>query len=269
MPIPGRKLDVAFALTEGREPINPRPIAEAHICRWHQPYTIGSITYSEGCNDDVNKAIWSALEWDPKADVKEILMEYSRYFISPRFEEKFAEGLLELERNWGGLGINNSQIDDTSTVFQEIEDKAGPKEKLNWRFQQALYRARYDKFIRDRATFEANAVKNAILRLTEEPRLGVNRAISAAIDELSNPTFRKSAYRASIREPIFRLAEALFNAIRMQLSVKRYNAIAVWRGANLDSIDTPIGNTESSSDSYIESLIRWTRSNAINSFQPW
>src|SRR5437764_283054 len=88
-----------------RRPRPHRAKAEAHICRWHQPYTIGSITYSEGCNDDVNKAIWSALEWDPKADVKEILREYSRYFISPRFEEKFADGLLGLERNWQGVAV--------------------------------------------------------------------------------------------------------------------------------------------------------------------
>ena len=94
--------DLAYALTEGREGINPRPLGEAVICRHHQPYTVGSITYSEGCNDDVNKAVWSALEWDPKTDVREVLREYSRYFIGPGYEESFAEGLLALEKNWTG-----------------------------------------------------------------------------------------------------------------------------------------------------------------------
>ncbi|HEY6229476.1 MAG TPA: glycoside hydrolase family 20 zincin-like fold domain-containing protein, partial [Verrucomicrobiae bacterium] len=51
--------DVAFAITEGRECINPRPIDESAIFKLLQPYTIGFLTYSEGCNDDVNKAIWS------------------------------------------------------------------------------------------------------------------------------------------------------------------------------------------------------------------
>jgi len=38
------------------------------------------------------------------------------------------------------------------------------------------------------------------------------------------------------------LAEALFQSIRMQLSVQRYKAIAVGRGANLDLIDFPLNN---------------------------
>jgi hypothetical protein len=44
--------DVAYALTEGRESINPRPVDEANIFHLMQPYTIGFLAYSEGCNDD-------------------------------------------------------------------------------------------------------------------------------------------------------------------------------------------------------------------------
>jgi hypothetical protein len=39
------------------------------------------------------------------------------------------------------------------------------------------------------------------------------------------------------RARVFELAEGLFQSIRMQLSVRRYRAIAVGRGANLDAID--------------------------------
>jgi len=65
--------DTAFAITEARECINPRPVDEAAIFRLLQPYTIGFLTYSEGCNDDVNKAVWSALGWDPDKPVADIL----------------------------------------------------------------------------------------------------------------------------------------------------------------------------------------------------
>ncbi len=58
--------DVAYSLTEGREVINPRPRDEAAIFHAFADQTIGFITYSEGCNDDVNKIIWSALGWDPR-----------------------------------------------------------------------------------------------------------------------------------------------------------------------------------------------------------
>jgi len=44
------------------------------------------------------------------------------------------------------------------------------------------------------------------------------------------------------RQRIFELAEALFHSIRMQLSVDKYYAIGVGRGANLDLIDAPLNN---------------------------
>ena len=50
--------DVAYSLTEGREVINPRPRDESTIFRAFAHQTIGFITYSEGCNDDVNKFVW-------------------------------------------------------------------------------------------------------------------------------------------------------------------------------------------------------------------
>ena len=84
--------DVAYAITEGREVINPRP--------WARPRspasaasTIGFLSYSEGCHDDVNKMVWSRLGWDPNADVVEILRDYSRYFIGDQCTDAFAQGL--------------------------------------------------------------------------------------------------------------------------------------------------------------------------------
>ena len=92
--------DTAFAVTEARECINPRPLGEAAIFRNTQTNTIGFITYSEGCNDDVNKTVWSALGWNPEAKVVDILREYGRYFIGDRYADDFAQGLLALEKNW-------------------------------------------------------------------------------------------------------------------------------------------------------------------------
>ncbi len=63
------------------------------------------------------------------------------------------------------------------------------------------------------------------------------RAAEAALDADSlTPRARE------LRARVFELAEALFQSIRMQLSVPRYQAIAVERGANLDTIDYPLNN---------------------------
>ena len=51
-----RRLGRGLCATEEREVINPRPVDEAADLRVLQPYTNGFLTYSEGCNDDVNKA---------------------------------------------------------------------------------------------------------------------------------------------------------------------------------------------------------------------
>ena len=45
-----------------------------------------------------------------------------------------------------------------------------------------------------------------------------------------------------LRARVFELAEALFQSIRMQLSVPRYKAIDVGRGATLDTIDQVLNN---------------------------
>src|SRR5207249_9317828 len=70
--------DLAFALTEGREVSNPRPVQTAAIYKYASPHTNGFITYSEGCHDDVNKMIWSALGWGGEfTDIKKTLQEYA------------------------------------------------------------------------------------------------------------------------------------------------------------------------------------------------
>lgn len=49
---------------------------------------------------------------------------------------------------------------------------------------------------------------------------------------------------ADLRQRIFALAEALFQSVRMQLSVPLYKAISVGRGATLDTVDAPLNNRQ-------------------------
>lgn len=232
--------DAAFALTEGREVINPRPLGHARIFRLARPHTDGFVTYSEGCNDDVNKIVWSALGWDPDADVVGVLREYSRYFIGERWEDAFAQGLLALERNWQGPLATNHGVYTTLEQFRAIEQAATPQELANWRLQMALYRAYYDACLRSRLIHETVLEEEAMAVLREAARFGTLEAMAEAeriLDRAHRPG-PHSAWRARV----FELAEALFQSIRMQLSVPRYQAIAVERGANLDSIDVPLNN---------------------------
>ncbi len=227
--------DAAFAITEGRETINPRPLGERTIFRNMMPYTIGFVSYSEGCNDDVNKFVWSSLGWNPDADPKAILRDYAKFFIGENVADAFADGLLALEQNWRAPLLSNTAVDTTLLQFQELERKATPQMRANWRFQQALYRAYYDGFLRDRLISETNQEDRALGELQAARRTGSMRAMERAQDILDTDavTWRARERRARV----FELAEALFQSIRMQLSVVRYQAIAIGRGANLDAID--------------------------------
>ncbi len=237
---PAPDWDMAYAITEGREGINPRPLGQARIFRLLQPYTMGFLTYSEGCNDDVNKIVWSALGWDPDAGVVEVLRQYSRYFIGERRTDDFAQGLLALERNWQGPLLTNGNVYTTLKQFQAMERTATPQELLNWRFQQALYRAYYDAYIRSRLLYETALEERALDRLREARKVGSLAAASEAEAILDRAVTRRVSQ--DWRARVFALAEALYQSIRMQLSVERYQAIAVSRGANLDAIDTPLNN---------------------------
>ncbi len=232
--------DVAYAATEAREVINPRPMDEARIFRLTAPYSIGFITYSEGANDDVNKMIWSGLGWDPQADVVDLLRDFSRYFISSEDAESFAQGLLALERNWHGPLLTNGNVFSTLESFQVMEQAATPALKHNWRFLQALYRAYYDAYTRRRLIYETDLEAEAMDKLRAAPRLGSEPAMEEARRILERAVLEPAA--TDWRARVFELAEALFQTIRMQLSVPRYQAIAVDRGANLDTIDVPLNN---------------------------
>ena len=232
--------DVAYAVTEARECINPRPLGQSIIFHQLQAETIGFITYSEGCNDDVNKTVWSALGWDPQTPIRQILREYSRYFIGESYTQTFADGLLDLEKDWQGSLPANSQVEKTFRHFQQLEKKASPSDLANWRFQQGLFRAYYDAHTRRRLIHETEAETKALQTLANElSRSGPVRAMSAAeqiLDEAAAP------FEPVMHDRIFELGDALFKSIRMQLSVERHKAIAVDRGASLDTLDFPLNN---------------------------
>ena len=239
LPVPD--WDVAYAITEGREVINPRPLGEAALFRHQQPSTIGFLTYSEGCHDDVNKMVWSRLGWDPTADVVEILRDYSRYFIGDRYSDDFAQGLLALERNWQGPLATNEGVYTTLQQFQALEAAASPFVLKNWRFQQALYRAYYDAYVRSRLLYEEALEEQANDHLRQAAERGSLLALAEAEAILDRAVTRPIS--PSWRTRLFQLAEALFQSpAHMQLSVKLYQGQEEVRGATLDGCDFPLNH---------------------------
>ncbi len=242
LPVPD--WDVAYALTQGREVINPRPFGEAAIFRHQQPHTIGFLSYSEGCHDDVNKMVWSRLGWDPDADIVELLRDYGRYFIGAEFAEGFAQGLIALERNWQGPLATNVGVTTTLLQFQALERAAAARSPFvlkNWRFLQALYRAHYDAYVRSRLLHEEALEAAALECLQQAERLGADVAMAQAEALLDSALTQPPAQM--LRTRLFQLAEALFQSpAHMQLNVSLYGAQDEVRGASLDGCDAPLNN---------------------------
>ena len=239
---PVRDWDPAHRATLDREPINPRPGDQAAIFHHTFGHTTGFITYSEGCNDDVNKIVWSGLGWNPKADVTELLRDYSRFFVGAKWADAFAQGLFALERNWRGPLLTNEGVYRTLAQFQQIDRETPPAVHTSWRFQQAQYRAHYDAYNRARLLHETVLEARAMAELRRAGSLGAAAAMDRATAVLDRAVLERANPEWRMR--VFELGEALFQSIRMQLSVPYYKAIGVGRGANLDLIDVPLNNRQ-------------------------
>jgi hypothetical protein len=251
--------DAAYALTEGREVINPRPQDQANILRRSSPDTIGFITYSEGCNDDVNKFVWSSLGWNPDMNVMDALRDFSRYFFGEPYTEGMAQGLQNLEYNWRGPLAVNAGVGVTLSRFRDLERSASPALLENWRFQQALYRAYFDASVQSRLLAETSALDRALGVLGRAEEIGWAAEPSnigqhpgpAPANGLDPVLILEEAQRildgalldsgsSALRTRVRELGEALLQSIHMQLAVDRYRGEAVNRAANLETLEYPV-----------------------------
>jgi hypothetical protein len=241
-PVP--QWDFAFAATLGREPINPRPRQQAHIHNLYARYTDGFLTYSDGVNDDVNKMVWSVKGWDPDADVRQALVEYGRYFIADELGEQIADGLLELEENWRGVLATNEKVETTLAQWQTMERRASDAVRNNWRFQQGVFRAFYDAYVRRRLLREMQREAEVYERLRTAEQIGASAAVKEAQAVLAHPAGADASHTLALRRRIEELGAALYPSVGMQLSVPLYKASGKERGAVLDFLDEPLNNRE-------------------------
>lgn len=235
--------DQALARTLGREAVNPRPVQYAAIHNRFAPYSDGFISYSDGVHDDVNKIIWLARGWNPEADVREVMIEYGRFFFGPDAAERTADLILALEKNWQGPLATNGAVD---AVLAEAETITAlhPALAANWRWQMNLLRANYDAHVRHRLILDTELEARANRALAAAGSIGADAAADAALEILALPdsdTDSGSA-RARLRRRIIDLCDDLFDSIRLQTSVTKHMASGAERGAVLDFIDLPLNN---------------------------
>ncbi len=231
--------DPAYALTEGRECVNPRPIFFSRVIRDTAAFTNGFISYSDGVHDDVNKIVWSSLAWDRDADINTVLTEYCRYFFGQEAADSAAAGLFAFERDWEGSLASNGGVDATFALWHSLEEKS-PNLRSNWRWQMCLLRAYYDLYTRQRLIYESKLEDNANASLLSAAKVGSDRAISSALNQLSEAT--EKPIRSDLSAAVKRLCDDLNKSIGLQTSVEKYHASGLERGCVLDFLDYPLNN---------------------------
>lgn len=240
-PVP--QWDPIFALTEGREPIGPRPAAFEHIYKRFGALNSGFIVYSEGVNDDVNKFLWGSWGWSSVTNTHGTLVEYARYLLHLKdaTAEHVARGIEELEQNWNGPLLQNTGIPKTLALLESANVSAD-----NWRWNSLLYRARYDAYLQLRRRRELASETAALAALSTDGTS--NERIAAARHALADT--EASTEESRLHDALFSLADKLFHEVGLQLSVPKYGASNWERGANLDRVGTAL-----SSRSWIEAKL--------------
>lgn len=236
---PVKDWDLAYAMTLGRECYNPRPIAEKTIHNTLDEYADGSLSYSEGINDDVNKFVWSDQDWNPDTPVMATLREYSRLFIDPDFAEAIAQGLMALEKNWEGALISNKSVNVTLQQWQRMENMAPPEVQNNYRFRMGLLRAYYDAYIQERLIHETALERNAREILRSAASIGSEKALEQAETVLKQS--HEQPIAQDYKQRCWEIADDLFEKIGSQTSVKRHHA-QDGRGDFMDYIDVPLND---------------------------
>jgi len=148
--------------------------------------TAGFAAYDEGCHDDVNKHVWLAVFWgcDEHASsscvmggrnglVAEWIYQYTSLHMSPYLADDLTELIFQLEEDWVGPVVGNPTINATFALLQQIQSNMTPRDRLQWRLQQLLYRANYDRFVRC-AFFDR--IFHSRMQLVPTPLLHLKRA---------------------------------------------------------------------------------------------
>lgn len=241
----------SLAATLSREAVNPRPSEYRLYHRQTRQYVDGSVTYSEGVNDDLNKFVWSAMDLDCDSDLRENVLDYCRAFFIGADAEKLADLLIAFEHSWNGDPVENRNIQANFDGFVNMAE-ANPELMKNWRFVLHLFRAYCDKLVRDRRIFE--------LTLIDEAKILVYKGDTAKALEVLKTDFCDE-YKEN-RKKIDELAKFLFDLIGIQLDVEHYHGMSWERGCTLMTIDNPVTDRR-----YLVDKLEKNPENAVKYFE--
>jgi hypothetical protein len=87
----------------------------------------GTALYSEGLYEDVNKAVYASVLWDPACTAERVLEEYTRYYFGRKNVKAGVRLLQDLETTWGAKALLKA---DPATVARLAADARKLNDRL-------------------------------------------------------------------------------------------------------------------------------------------
>ena len=241
VPVSGARLGRRVCGDRGARGDQSAAAGRGQIFRLLQPYTIGFLTYSEGCNDDVNKFVWSGLGWNPDAECTDILRDYGRYFIGERNRPTASRrGCWR----WSATGAARSPPTRAwtprSSSFRRWSAAAARRSRPTGASSRRFIAPTTMLLCASVCLTEIERSTVAAGVLGDARQAGALNAIARAERFLSSANLTARA-RTGGRERL-NSPKRYSRAFGCSSVLPRYQAIAVGRGANLDAIDYALNN---------------------------
>ncbi|MHB1455492.1 MAG: hypothetical protein ACYC0V_01105 [Armatimonadota bacterium] len=136
-----------FFTSYGCNGANPAPEKFAEEARHVARRGYGSVVYSEGIYEDINKIIWASIMWNPDRSADDVVREYLRYYFGARNEEIGSRVIHELEKTWGVFQLPKTSLEKTIEIMILLDEIGKSLPNANWcrwRWQMLADRAKID-----------------------------------------------------------------------------------------------------------------------------
>lgn len=232
--------DDAFALTIGREGVNIRPRGMKFLHNYHAPYTMGSVTYSEGVHDDINKFIWTDQDISMDIPVEETVGDYIRFFIGEEYEEELSKLVFDVEKAWEGPVAENKYIESNYEKLVAIDKKVPESVKSCFRYQLIKLRVLSDLYTKSKRKDDLDIEKRAIAALAEVDAIGSIAAIKESGSIFNEGVnYQKTEW---LLNEIQRMSDDLYASIGIRLTVS-HNGCQAWiRGGFIETLRMPLND---------------------------
>ncbi len=219
-----------------RRTFNVRPRQLENIFRKTAGYSIGTTAYCEGIFDDVNKAVWTQLHWNPDLTVEEILYDYYRWYCGQEAAPELVEAALLLEENMQAQVLNNGEgYKKFLSLVQNAEKKMSPKfRENNWRYLFLLEKGLTDLYVYHKVKQGSQRlaeVNDLLLKAkkSDKPKVFLQKALDVLERDIETPDMVRLRKEANILDDELNKAAgyrfiALLNMVEMDLVGETWHA---------------------------------------------